>query len=137
MMDIDERIEDTLTHFGVKGMKWGVRRIRKDIRKITKAKVREARINAKQTKPKHTEQQKKNDETFLTDDELRKRINRLQMEKTYQQLTTPEKSKGKKLFEKIVVSQTEAIAKEVYKTAVKAIVENKIAAIKGDDKKKK
>lgn len=137
MTNIDERIEDTLAHYGVKGMKWGVMRIRKDIRKITKAKVREARLNAKQTKPTRTEQKKKNDEMFLTDDELRKRINRLQLEKTYQQLTIPEKSKGKKLFEKIVVSQTEAIAKEVYKTAVKAIVENKIAAIKGDDKKKK
>ena len=129
--------EDDLAHFGIKGMKWGVRRIRKDIRKITKAKVREARLNAKRTKPTHTEQQKKNEEAFLTDDELRKRVNRMQMEKTYKQLTTPEKSKGRKLFEKIVVSQTEAIAKEVYKTAVKAIVENKIAAIKRDDKKKK
>lgn len=133
----DSFTEDDLAHFGVKGMKWGVRRIRKDIRKITKAKAREARVKAKQTKPTHTEQKKKNDEMFLTDEELRGRINRLQMEKTYQQLTMPEKSKGKKLFEKIVVSQTEAIAKEVYKTAVKAIVENKIASIKGDDKKKK
>lgn len=137
LMQVDDLVDDVLEHFGVKGMKWGVRRIRKDIRKITKAKVREARLNAKQTKPTHTEQKKKNDEMFLTDEELRGRINRLQMEKTYQQLTMPEKSKGKKLFEKIVVSQTEAIAKEVYKTAVKAIVENKIAAIKRDDKKKK
>lgn len=69
---------DELYHFGIKGMKWGVRRFQNRDGTRTKAGKRRERLGR--------ESWKRKDATRLSDDELRKRISRLQTERNYKQL---------------------------------------------------
>lgn len=79
-------MQDTLMHYGIKGMKWGVRRTPAQLghkTKNTSKKQRRAEVKS------------------MSDAELRNRINRLQMEKQYMQLTEPEISPGKKFVKEV------------------------------------
>ena len=70
MRDIDAYLE----HYGVKGQQWGVRKIRKT----------PAQKRAKQA-------------GHLSDAELKKRVDRLNLERNYSQLTAPKQSIGKEI----------------------------------------
>lgn len=138
--------QDFLEHYGVKGMRWGVRRTpaqlghRKQIKaekqrkraneKMRKAKVRAQKAVAKAKKKKMSEvvkatkrsaKQSKNVEitrkdllksrdakklyknvTKLSDEDLRNRINRLEMENKLKKLAGAQKSKGEEVVDKIV-----------------------------------
>ncbi len=81
-----EKEDHALEHYGVLGMKWGVRRDRKRAQK-------DAILKLRQTKE-------------LTDDELKNRINRLNLEKQYRDLvtanTTPQRSATRKFITNIL-----------------------------------
>ena len=81
-------MDTTLRHHGVKGMKWGVRRKPKRLEKKKKIKENIA-VPGKKTKSLKE----------LSDDELRSRISRLEMEKKYKDLMRSDNqikvSKGK------------------------------------------
>lgn len=79
-----------LLHYGVKGMKWGVRKDRTISSSERRRLKREASIEKKRTKAldrrtsaRYTYRQRKH----LTDAELRSRINRLSMEKQLKDLS--------------------------------------------------
>lgn len=67
---------DDLEHFGIIGMKWGVRRDRKELNRLAGRK-------SKTVESKESRQKSINE---MSDAELRTRLNRLQMEKQYHQL---------------------------------------------------
>ena len=80
------KYSDQLIHYGVRGMKWGVRKDRSS----TRAQKKAAKIEQKRQKAmsvtssaKYTYKQRKH----LSDQELRTRINRLQMEKQLKDLS--------------------------------------------------
>ena len=80
---------DELYHHGIKGMKWGIRRT-------------PAQLGHRPAKP--TTSQRKSEMKKMSDTELRNRINRIQMERQYMQLTAPEVSAGKKFVKDVMVN---------------------------------
>lgn len=87
--------DNELYHHGIKGMKWGVRRT-------------PAQLGHKPSKL--TTSQRKSEMKKMSDTELRNRINRIQMEKQYMQLTAPEVSAGKKFVKDVLVNAAKQTA---------------------------
>lgn len=83
--------DDFIRHYGVKGMKWGVRRKKGGVE------------TAKKTQSKSVAARKAEAES-MSDDELRSKINRLRMEKDYLDLTAPTVTKGKNEVQKIILN---------------------------------
>lgn len=103
-------IDDFLAHYGVKGMKWGVRR--------AASSGTSGRAKTTSSKPAVKS---------MSDDELRRRINRIQMERAYNTLTEQQTASGKAkaqefgkmLLKDIVVSSAKEIGKEIFKQILK------------------
>lgn len=85
-----------LIHHGIIGMKWGVRRT-------------PAQLSRTGGKGK-TDNTVKKDVKSLSDDELRKMVNRLQMERQYSQLSPSSISKGKQYAQTIMKAGTTVAA---------------------------
>ena len=103
-----------LYHYGVLGMKWGVRRSPSQLGHKIRIKRKK-----KPSEPIHEDYKKahsKKSVSSMSDAELRNRNNRLQMERQYAQLTQ-KKSKGKKIVSGIIATAgTIASAEGAYKT---------------------
>lgn len=99
-IDKDTSAEDVLTHFGIKGMKWGVRR-KNPSGKIQEKDTTEVNSQPAPLKKGVTDVRTKASAKDLTDEELQKRINRINMEKNYSKLTTKEKKSGAKIMKDI------------------------------------
>ena len=93
-----------LTHYGILGMKWGVRR--------TPAQL--ARARGRSTTDKSHEDYKKahtpKSIKSMSDAELRNRLNRLQMERQYSQLSESSVNKGKEYAQKVFKAGTTVAA---------------------------
>lgn len=77
------KTNDFLEHYGVKGMKWGVRRSREQL-----ARARKQRGSDRTSYQKSPSR--------LSDSELNRRIKRMEMEKKYNELNSPPVKAGKK-----------------------------------------
>lgn len=109
----------TIAHFGVKGMRWGVR----------KATTRGSTPPSKR-KPKEeggAEKRQSLDMHAMSDTELRNAINRIKLQREYAQLTAPppkEKSRGRQVVENIVYGSAEAAGKKVLTGALTNVLNN-------------
>lgn len=100
----DPPTQNYLTHYGVLGMRWGVRKDRRSSGSSTRKKISSGKsrvkkafakrkaANAKKKAAKNTNPKK------MTDAELKKRIERLELEKKYTTLSNEQISKGKKMI---------------------------------------
>lgn len=110
---------NSLKHYGVLGMKWGVRRYQNKDGSLTTAGKKHIRQisdsdNTKETK-KTSKASAKKTVKDLTDAELREKINRLQLEKQYTDLTKSEAktSKGKAFIADVLEKSGKNIATQL------------------------
>ena len=84
-----------LVHYGIKGMKWGILRYQNADGTLTSAGRVRDRMNRKRNRKRAEKVLKGSPKTVkrrlsqITDEELQKAVNRLQLERTYKNLTTP------------------------------------------------
>ena len=98
--------EQVIEHYGVKGMKWGVRKDRRSgDYKSTKG--------LRGRNPKH-----------LSDAELRKTTNRIRLEKEYARLSPTRTSRGRAAVGKLLSSLGKQVAAKVVEQAATAIAKN-------------
>ena len=128
-----------LEHAGVKGMKWGVRRpVGKDGRVIrtgvapgTKtAPAKKGSAPAKKAAPakKPASSSTTSKTKPLTDEELRKKVQRMQLEVQYAQLSRQLNPPQKSLLNTFLAEPTSAAAKEVSKELAKELIKTGVKA---------
>lgn len=124
--------KNELVHHGIKGMKWGVRR--------TEAQLARARGNTKSdektssTSTKKAESAKRKKMSEMSDEELRRVVNRLQLEQQYRNLNPEKVSIGKKFASKITKDVVIPVATEVAKNEFRKVL---TASLDGRTKKKR
>lgn len=99
---------DELKHYGVLGMKWGVRRTQDEL------------DAAAGRTPRKSRKQINRELKRMSDDELRSRLNRLNMEQQYKRLTKPEKNTGRKIVDTILIESAKTVASSYVKTHLQA-----------------
>lgn len=126
-----------LQHHGIKGQKWGVRRYRNRDGSLTPA-GRKRYSDSASAHEHHKRVYDGKKARELSDQELRDRLNRLNMEKQYNQLTQQETYSGKKFIKDVFYGAGKQVAAEQtkkYMTIGVAFVAG-LATKKLKDKKK-
>lgn len=95
-----EKNEEMLEHHGIKGQKWGVRRFQnKDGTRTTLGKKRES---SPDTKEKEARKADVKNRRTMSDADLKKRIERMRLEKEYKTLVDEDTAPGKKYVSEIL-----------------------------------
>lgn len=106
--------DDTyLAHHGVKGQKWGIRKASTSSGTGRK-KSKNALINITINKNTKEKKGKKSNNPLkdLSDQELQQKVNRIQLEKRYAELTSTQKSKSKGFVSDVLRDSSKKVAKK-------------------------
>ena len=137
-------MDNELYHHGVKGMKWGVRktpvrsssgntRKRKyNTQSLFKKKKTTHNASVAKSSPAQTKSVKD-----MSDDELRRKIERVRLEQQYQQLNPKTVSRGRRIaksvINNVIVPSAEDLGKQVVKSFMAKGI-NKVLNLEGDSK---
>ena len=95
-----DNLEKMLEHHGIKGQKWGVRRYQnEDGTRTAAGKKRESSPDAKE---KETRKADVKNRRTMSDVDLKKRIERMKLEKEYKTLVDEDTAPGKKYVSEII-----------------------------------
>ena len=137
-------MDNELYHHGVKGMKWGVRKTpvrsssgatrkrKSNTLSLFKKKKTTHKVSSANSSPAQTKSIKD-----MSDDELRKKIERVQLEQDYLQLDPKAVSRGKRITKRVMDDMIVPAAVDIGKQAVKSIMANgvnKVLSLEGDNK---
>lgn len=128
--------ENELLHYGVLGMKWGVKKARKSSDTVDetrkKSNTQKSNTQKSNTQNSNTKQQSKKfvtkkqkqkqimeDLNSMSDKELRERLNRMQMEQQYIRMMTPEKSAAKKQVEQFLINEGRNLASQMLREQIR------------------
>lgn len=128
--------ENELLHYGVLGMKWGVKKARKSSNTVDetrrKSNTQNSNTQKSNTQNSNTKQQSKKfvtkkqkqkqimeDLNSMSDKELRERLNRMQMEQQYIRMMTPEKSAAKKQVEQFLINEGRNLASQMLREQIR------------------
>lgn len=112
-------MSETLTHYGIKGMRWGIRRFQNKDGSLTPAgKKRYAENDSESEKSKVSEDYRRARRTIseMSDSELQEAVRRLETEKRYRDLNPEQVSRGKKFVDSVIKPAVADVAKNTLKT---------------------
>lgn len=107
---------DILEHFGVKGMKWGVIRTRRQIDEDSADTVAKKEVQQKIKRNLGST-------GSLSNAELQKYVTRLELEQKYSRLSSSKKNEGRKFAEEILRNEAKKYVAKGVATAVNAAFE--------------
>lgn len=126
-MDHADRGSDFLEHYGVKGMKWGVRRSPSELRRAAFKRSTPEPSEDKQAANSFKAKVQKGNTDALSNDELRKLNERMQLEQSYSSLTA--KTKQQNAGKKFVVDTATNIMKQQVQRAANDYVSKQVAEV--------
>ena len=132
-------MENELYHFGIKGMRWGVRRYQNPDGSLTNAGKK--RLKKGQTSNEENDSSNKSSTKSsstktvkdMSDDELSQAITRLQLEEKYKSLSPKNVSKGKEFVDTVANDVLKPAAIDIGKQVAKSLMVKGVNSIVKDE----
>ena len=132
-------MENELYHFGIKGMRWGVRRYQNPDGSLTNAGKK--RLKKGQTSNEESDSSNKPSTKSsptktvkdMSDDELSQAITRLQLEEKYKSLSPKNVSKGKKFVDTVANDVLKPAAIDIGKQVAKSLMVKGVNSLVKDE----